>query len=103
MNTSRLRRLGALLLVILALAMLATLPAAARVVGPTGTGYDLRWNVVPAGGDVPAIQGTYTLGAAAGQPAADLSTGGGYTLASGFWGGIAPAGGRLVWLPVVLK
>ena len=102
MNTSRLRWLGVL---ILALAMLATLPAAARVVGLAGTGYDLRWNVVPAGGDVPAwqaMQGAYTLGAAAGQPAADLSAQGGYTLASGFWAGVAPAWMH-TWLPVVLK
>jgi hypothetical protein len=99
MNTFRLRRPGVLLLAILALAVL---PVAAVAVGPARTGYDLWWNVVPAGGDVPAMQGAYTLGATAGQPAAGLSTEGGYSLASGFWGGVAPAWMH-TWLPVVLK
>ena len=84
-----------------ALALLTTLPRP-HGRGAGRTGYDLTWNVVPAGGDVPAMQGAYTLGASAGQPAADVSTGEGYTLAGGFW-----AGGTLVptyvWLPVVLK
>jgi hypothetical protein len=45
--------------------------------------------------------GGYTLGGTAGQPDAGLLTGGGYTLAGGFWTG--SLFGSRVYLPLVLR
>jgi len=69
----------------------------------TGGGYDLTWWTVDGGGETVAIGGEYTLLSTAGQLDADpaASSGGGYTLLSGFW----PSTKSLynLYLPLVLK
>lgn len=47
--------------------------------------YGLSWKVVSGGGATFCTGESYTLGGTAGQPAADLLTGDGYTLTGGFW------------------
>ena len=72
--------------------------------GPDGSGYDLTWSTVDGGGTTFSTGGGYSLGATAGQADAGVLTGGGYTLAGGFWRGGAVAGGVYkVYLPVVVR
>ena len=67
-------------------------------------GYDLTWSTVDGGGTTFSTGGGYSLGATAGQADAGVLTGGGYTLAGGFWRGGAVAGGVYkVYLPVVVR
>jgi hypothetical protein len=68
---------------------------------PASAGYDLSWWTVGGGWGSGGNSG-YTLAGAAGQPDAANLTGGGYTLAGGFWGGVAAAE-HDIYLPVVLK
>ncbi len=84
---------GALLL------LLALLPAVA--LAQSGGGYDLTWNTVDSGGYTFSTGGEYSLGGTVGQMDAGVLTGGGYTLAGGFWGG-AVAQYR-IYLPLVLR
>ncbi len=64
--------------------------------------YDLTWNTIDGGGVMNATGGVYTLVGTIGQPDAGATmTGGGFTLAGGFWGGGASQ--YQVYLPVVLK
>jgi hypothetical protein len=67
----------------------------------SGGGYDLTWNTVDGGGATWSEGGGYALGGTIGQPDAGTLTGGGYTLAGGFWGGGAARYG--VYLPLVLR
>ena len=79
----------------------ALLPSAP--LGTSGTGsasYDLSWFTVD-GGAAFNTNGGYTLGGTLGQPDAGVMSGGGYTLAGGFWGGAAVQ--YKVLLPLVLK
>jgi hypothetical protein len=68
----------------------------------SGGGYDLSWNTVDGGGATWSEGGGYSLGGMVGQPDAGVLSGGGYTLAGGFWpGGAAARYG--VYLPLVLR
>ncbi|MBN1889185.1 MAG: hypothetical protein JW850_14425 [Thermoflexales bacterium] len=64
-----------------------------------------RWHwqqrAVGGGGATSAGANGYTLGGTVGQPDAAVWSGGGYTLAGGFWGGVA--GGYRIYLPVVVR
>ncbi len=72
----------------------------------TGGGYDLTWSTLDSGGGAIASSG-YALVGTAGQPdAISALTGGGFTLAGGFWGGAGPASEPpqyRVYLPVVIR
>ena len=65
------------------------------------TGYDLTWNTIDGGGDASTGSG-FTLMGTIGQPDSGLlMSGGGYSLAGGFWGSWASE--YQVYLPVVIK
>ena len=66
--------------------------------------YNLSWWTVDGGGGTSSGDG-YTLNATLGQAdAGTLSTGGGYTLASGFWhGGVAVSPLTMMYLPLLVK
>lgn len=49
----------------------------------------LAWTTIDGGGVQDSAGGDFRLSATAGQPDAGTSAGGGFTLQSGFWGGIA--------------
>jgi len=89
------------ILVLLALITLLLLTSVARA--QSGGGYDLTWNTIDGGGYTWSEGGGYSLGGTVGQPDAGVLSGGGYTLAGGFWGGIAEAAGYRIYLPLVLK
>ena len=67
----------------------------------SGGGYDLSWSTIDGGGATWSEGGGYALGGTLGQPDAGTLTGGGYTLAGGFWGGGAARYG--IYLPLVLR
>ncbi len=75
---------------------------ASVVIGQTGGGYNLEWNVVaPSGSMVSTASPPHILGGSAGQAAASgPMTGGPYSLSSGFWAGAQPLA---VYLPVIKK
>lgn len=68
----------------------------------TGSGYELSWWTVDGGGHEMS-SGDYRLVGTAGQPDAYGLTGGGYTLAGGFWGGGSLTMGYDIYLPLVLR
>ncbi len=84
------------------LAAFLLLAIAAGVSAQSGGGYDLTWSTVDGGGYTFSTGGGYSLGGIVGQADAGALTGGGYTLAGGFWGG-GVAGGYQVYLPLVLR
>lgn len=88
----------------LLLAVFLLLAFAVGVYAQSGGGYDLTWSTVDGGGYTFSAGGGYSLGGTVGQPDAGTLTGGGYTLAGGFWGGgeVARAGFR-IYLPLVLR
>ena len=63
--------------------------------------YTLSWWTVDGGGTTFNAQEGYRLGGTIGQPDAAVWSGGGYTLAAGFWGGAAAA--YPVYMPLVLR
>jgi hypothetical protein len=65
--------------------------------------YEISWWTVDGGGETLSRGGEYALAGTAGQPDADLLTGGGYKLAGGFWGGAAITVDYKVYLPLVLR
>ena len=67
----------------------------------TGGGYDLTWSTVDGGGYTWSEGGGYALGGTIGQPDAGVLSGGGYTLAGGFWAGGAAQ--YRIYLPLVLR
>jgi hypothetical protein len=80
------------------------LPLGLVALAQTGGGYDLTWSTVDGGGYTFSTNGGYSLGGTAGQPDAGVLTGGGYTLAGGFWRGGAVTGSMYeVYLPLVLR
>ena len=87
-------------LVLLALTAFFLLASVARA--QSGGGYDLTWSTVDGGGATWSEGGGYSLGGTIGQPDAGVLSGGGYTLAGGFWGGGAAARYG-VYLPLVLR
>jgi len=80
-------------------ALLSLLSSVARA--QSGGGYDLSWSTIDGGGYTWSEGGGYSLGGTAGQPDAGVLSGGGYTLAGGFWGGAAAQ--YQVYLPLVLR
>jgi hypothetical protein len=87
-------------MLLLALVALLLLASVARA--QSGGGYDLTWSTVDGGGATWSEGGGYALGGTVGQPDAGVLSGGGYTLAGGFWpGGAAARYG--VYLPLVLR
>ena len=66
-----------------------------------GGGYDLTWSTVDGGGYTWSEGGGYSLGGTIGQPDAGVLSGGGYTLAGGFWGGAVAR--YSIYLPLVLR
>lgn len=66
--------------------------------------YDLSWWTMDGGGGTSSRNG-YTLNGTLGQPdAGALASGGGYTLAGGFWhGGVAASPETKVYLPLLVK
>jgi hypothetical protein len=87
-------------LVLLALTAFSLLSSVARA--QSGGGYDLSWSTVDGGGATWSEGGGYSLGGTVGQPDAGVLSGGGYTLAGGFWAGGAAARYG-VYLPLVLR
>jgi hypothetical protein len=77
------------------------LAGGALVYAQAGDGYDLSWWTADSGGQTHQTGGGYTLGGTIGQPDADVLGGSGYSLAGGFWGGVAAL--YRVYLPVVQK
>jgi hypothetical protein len=87
-------------MLLLALVALLLLSSVARA--QSGGGYDLTWSTIDGGGATWSEGGGYALGGTVGQPDAGVLSGGGYTLAGGFWpGGAAARYG--VYLPLVLR
>ena len=87
MNRSRFTfHVSRLLLLAILLSLLASVALA-----QTGGGYDLTWSTVDGGGATWSEGGGYSLGGTVGQPDAGVLSGGGYTLAGGFWPGGAAA------------
>ena len=80
-------------------ALLSLLASVARA--QSGGGYDLTWSTVDGGGATWSEGGGYSLGGTVGQPDAGVLSGGGYTLAGGFWAGGAARYG--IYLPLVLR
>jgi len=83
------------------LALTALLLLASVALAQSGGGYDLSWNTIDGGGTTWSEGGGYSLGGTVGQPDAGVLSGGGYTLAGGFWGGAAVRYG--IYLPLVLR
>jgi hypothetical protein len=85
-----------LLLLVALLSLLASVALA-----QSGGGYDLTWSTVDGGGYTWSEGGGYSLGDTIGQPDAGVLSGGGYTLAGGFWGGAVAR--YSIYLPLVLR
>jgi len=83
------------------LALTALLLLASVALAQSGGGYDLTWNTVDGGGYTFSEGGGYSLGGTVGQPDAGVLSGGGYTLAGGFWAGGAAR--YSIYLPLVVK
>jgi len=76
--------------------------SATVVYAQIGGGYDLTWSTIDNGGYMFSTGGAYSLGGTMSQPDAGvLLSGGGYTLAGGFWAGAATQ--YRIYLPVVLR
>jgi len=69
------------------LALGLVLVTAGTAAASSGGGYDLTWNKIAEGGITTSSGGTFTLGGTIGQLDAGVLTGGGYSLAGGFWHG----------------
>ncbi|HVF73356.1 MAG TPA: hypothetical protein VM940_17270 [Chthoniobacterales bacterium] len=77
------RNVACRLLCVTALLLLGVVPQA---ISQSGGAYDLTWNTIDGGGTTSATGGNYSLGGTIGQPDAGASSGGAYSLTSGFWG-----------------
>jgi len=82
--------------------LLASLAFTTIALAQSGGGYDLTWSTVDGGGYTWSEGGGYSLGGTVGQPDAGVLSGGGYTLAGGFWGGGA-ATRYGIYLPLILR
>jgi hypothetical protein len=83
------------------LALIAFLLLSSVARAQSGGGYDLTWSTIDGGGYTWSEGGGYSLGGTIGQPDAGALSGGGYTLAGGFWGGgLIP---YRINLPLVLR
>jgi len=70
-----------------------------------GGGFDLSWFTIDGGGASGPGSGGFTLGGTIGQPDAGSTSGGGYALRGGFWGGLAepPEPPSKQYLPMVIR
>jgi len=93
MNT---KRNHILLLVIVLLGLLA-----AGAVQAAPLAYALPWWTADGGGGA-ASGGSYSLGSTAGQPDAGVLSGGGFTLAGGYWGGAGQPESH-IYLPMLMR
>ena len=94
------KKMSRFTVILLLLALIALLLASvARA--QSGGGYDLTWSTVDGGGATWSEGGGYALGGTVGQPDAGVLSGGGYTLAGGFWPGGAAQ--YRIYLPLVLR
>lgn len=91
--------LAALAILICITALITTVNQAA--LAQPGPGYELSWWTVDGGGATPNDSNGYSLGGTSGQPDAAVWSGGDYTLAGGFWGGVAVE--YRIYLPLVLR
>lgn len=71
------------------------------VVAQTGGNFGLTWFTVDSGGGL-SQGGAYTVHGTIGQPDAGTLNGGSYTLAGGFWGGLASRPYE-TYLPIVIR
>lgn len=94
-----------LLFVALLLPVTAALAQSEGLAAPLGTGYTLSWWTVDSGGTTSSGVGGYTLSGTAGQPDIAAWSGGGYTLAGGFWGTTQSETGvkSRLYLPLVYR
>jgi hypothetical protein len=100
-NLSRMILLG--LITLLLIAALAVAPAVSHAAPTASPGsYDLSWWTVDGGGTTFSTGSSYNLGGTIGQPDAGTSSGGIYTLAGGFWGGVVSILYR-IYLPLVMR
>lgn len=90
-----------LFLLISIVLILALLFVATNALAQSGGSYDLTWNTVDGGGATFSTGGSYSLGGTIGQADAGALSGGTYTLAGGFWGGVAAVFG--IYLPLIMK
>lgn len=63
--------------------------------------YELTWSVVGGGGYITSVDGTYSLGATAGQPATGALSNGDYSLQSGFW--VGAMYDTIISLPLIMR
>jgi hypothetical protein len=89
------------LIVMLALVLVLLVSGVALATGS----YDLSWWTVDSGGGVStSLNPAYSLGGTIGQPdASSFMSGGGYSLAGGFWTSSEAATAEKVYLPLVTK
>jgi hypothetical protein len=81
--------------------LLAAILGASAALAQTGGGYDLTWSTIDAGGGGSA-GGGYQLTGTLGQADAGATlSGGGYSLAGGFWSGASM--GAKIYLPLVRR
>jgi len=83
------------------LIVLLTLSSALPVKAAPNNGYAIAWWTIDGGGAMFSTGGAYSLGGTMGQAdAADVLSGGTYTLSGGFWFG---GGSAALYLPLILR
>jgi len=95
------KRVRIVILIILALVSITLHWEQNLALAQSGGGYDLSWWTVDGGGTTSNGGSGYALGSTIGQPDAAVWSGGDYTLAGGFWGGLAVE--YHIYLPLVLR
>ncbi|MFZ5808603.1 MAG: hypothetical protein ACOY16_04895 [Chloroflexota bacterium] len=95
------KKIRAFVVIFVLLTLIALLLLASVTLAQSGSGYDLTWSTIDGGGDTLSEGGGYSLGGTVGQPDAGVLSGGGYTLAGGFWGSI----GAFIknYLPLIMR
>ncbi len=98
------RKLPVMISIALTSLLVILLLAVASVAYARLAGYSLPWWTVDGGGGTSSGNG-YSISGTIGQPdAGKIASGGGYTLAGGFWhGGVAASPEMKVYLPLTTK
>ena len=87
---------------IIPLAACLFLTAASVVLAQSGGDYDLSWSTVDGGGGKFSTGGVYALGGTIGQADVGSMSGGGYTLAGGFWSeAVSVPAAKKLYLPMI--
>ncbi len=73
----------------------------APALAPRADEYTLTWFVIGGGAYMTSADGTFALGATAGQPAVGATSNGDYSVQAGFWGGATDD--TSIYLPVILR